>query len=94
MENYQLFICLVQNVNFNRVPVAYCLMTTGNKDNLEVFYSTISQHNDLTQAQVAVVDKDLTNIDVLKYLKIRIHELKIPLTNRINIIKNIRKLLY
>ncbi|CAF2786046.1 unnamed protein product [Rotaria sp. Silwood2] len=111
IENYQLFICLVQNANLKGVPVAYCLMTTGNKDNLEFFYSTMSQQNDLTQTQVVMVDKDLTNIDilqeyfrqarillcifhVLKYLKIRIHELKIPLTNRMNIMKNIRKLLY
>ncbi|CAF3460435.1 unnamed protein product [Rotaria sp. Silwood2] len=111
IENYQLYICLVQNAGLKGVPVAYCLMTTGNKDNLHFFYSAICEDNDITQTQVIMVDKDLTNLDilqehfpqarillcifhVLKYLKIRVHELKISLTNRMNIMKNIRKLLY
>ncbi|CAM4847745.1 unnamed protein product [Rotaria magnacalcarata] len=58
-----------------------------------------------------MIDKDLTNADilqhyfdkartllcafhVLKYLEVQIHALKILLTNRMNIMKNIRKLLY
>ncbi|CAF3367722.1 unnamed protein product [Rotaria socialis] len=111
IENYQLYICLVQNASLKGVPVAYCLMTTGNKDNLQFFYSSISEDNDLTQTEVIMIDKDLTNLDVLKehfptarillcifhvlkYLKIRVHELRISLTNRMNIMKNIRKLLY
>jgi len=111
IENYQLYICLVQNANLKGVPVAYCLMISGIKDYLEFFYSEIGKYNDLTQTQVIMVDKDLNNIDVLqhyfdkarillcvfhvlKYLKNQIHVLKISLTNRMNIMENIRKLLY
>ncbi|CAF0963335.1 unnamed protein product [Didymodactylos carnosus] len=111
IENYQLYICLVQNANLKGVPFAYCLMISGIKDNLEFFYSAMGKYNDLTQTQVVMVDKDLTNVDVLqhyfnkarillwvfhvlKYLKNQIHVLKIPLTNRMNIMKNIRRLLY
>ncbi|CAF2718196.1 unnamed protein product [Rotaria sp. Silwood2] len=102
---------MAQNANFNGVPVAYCLMSTGNKYNLELFYSVMRDHNDLQETQVVMVDKDSTNIDilqhyfdkarillcvfyVLKYLKLRVHGLKIPLPNRMNIMKNIRRLLY
>ncbi|CAF1309477.1 unnamed protein product, partial [Didymodactylos carnosus] len=111
IENYQLYVCLAQNANLKGVPVAYCLMTSENKDNLEFFYLAMSKNNNLTQTQVAIVDKDLTNVDilqqyfdkarvllcmfhVLKYLKTRINMLKIPLDNRMNIMKNVRKLLY
>ncbi|CAF5108892.1 unnamed protein product [Rotaria sp. Silwood1] len=95
IENYQLYICLVQNANLKGVPVAYCLMKL----------------NDLSETQVVMIDKDLTNagilqdyfdkagtllcvFHVLKYLKVQVHALKISLTNRMNIMNNIRKLLY
>ncbi|CAF1606765.1 unnamed protein product [Rotaria magnacalcarata] len=111
IENYQLYICMAQNANLKGVPVSYCLMNSGNKDNLEFFYAAMRDLNDLQKTQVIMVDKDLTNIDilqhffdkarillcvfhVLKYLKSRVHELRIPLTNRMNIMKNIRRLLY
>ncbi|CAF1492282.1 unnamed protein product [Adineta steineri] len=111
IENYQLYVCLVQNANLKGVPVAYCLMNSGIKENLEFFYAAMSKNNDLTKTQVVIVDKDLTNIDilqqyfnnakillcvfhVLKYLKSQINVLRIPLENRMNIMKNVRRLLY
>ncbi|CAF5161272.1 unnamed protein product, partial [Rotaria sp. Silwood1] len=67
--------------------------------------------NDLSETQVVMIDKDLTNagilqdyfdkartllcvFHVLKYLKVQVHALKISLTNRMNIMNDIRKLLY
>ena len=111
IENYQLYICMVQNINLKGVPVSYCLMATDTKENLDFFYSSMRDHNDLQQTQVIMVDKDLKNIDilqkyfanakillcvfhVLKYLKLQVNQLKMPLTNRKNIMKNIRQLLY
>ncbi|CAF4042531.1 unnamed protein product, partial [Rotaria sp. Silwood1] len=111
IENYQLYICLVQNANLKGVPVAYCLMVSGIKENLEFFYSSFKKLNDLSETQVVMIDKDLTNagilqdyfdkagtllcvFHVLKYLKVQVHALKISLTNRMNIMNNIRKLLY
>ena len=98
VENYQLYISLVQNANLQGVPVVYCLVIGGIKENLEFFYSSMSKNNDLKQTQVVMIDKDLTNIDVLqryfdkarillcvshvlKYLKKRIHAIRILLTN-------------
>ncbi|CAF1668593.1 unnamed protein product, partial [Rotaria sp. Silwood1] len=50
IENYQLYICLVQNANLKGVPVAYCLMKL----------------NDLSETQVVMIDKDLTNAGILQ----------------------------
>ncbi|CAF4615249.1 unnamed protein product [Didymodactylos carnosus] len=90
IENYQLYVCLAQNANLKGVPVAYSLMTSGNKDNLEFFCLAMSKNNDLTQTQVAIVDKALTNVDILQqyFDKARVllcvfHVLKY-LKNRIN----------
>ncbi|CAF0981912.1 unnamed protein product [Didymodactylos carnosus] len=66
IENYQLYVCLVQNANLKGVPVAYCLMISGNNDNLEFFYSAMSKQNGLTETPVVIVDKHLTNVDILQ----------------------------
>ncbi|CAF1547887.1 unnamed protein product, partial [Rotaria sp. Silwood1] len=84
-----------QNANLKGLPVAYCLMKL----------------NDFSETQATMIDKHLTNADilqdyfdkartllcvfhVLKYLHVQVHAIEIPSTNRMNIMKNIRKLLY
>ena len=49
---------MVQNAYLKGVPVSYCLMATDTKENLDFFYSSMRDHNDLQQTQVIMVDKD------------------------------------
>ncbi|CAF3487097.1 unnamed protein product [Rotaria socialis] len=51
IENYQLYICLVQNANLKGMPVSYCLMKLS----------------DLSETQVVMIDKDLTNADISRH---------------------------
>ena len=57
---------MVQNSNGEGRPVAYCWMKTENVENLEFLYSQILDLPDLPEVKVIIVDKDLTNLPVLK----------------------------
>ena len=65
-ENYLLYVIMVQNSNGEGRPVAYCWMKTENVENLEFLYSQILDLPDLPEVKVIIVDKDLTNLPVLK----------------------------
>ena len=70
LENFQAYICVAENNNLNARPVAYCFLQSAILPNLEFFYNSMDSHNDLRITEIIVVDKDLTNIDLLsKYFK-------------------------
>ncbi|CAF1325494.1 unnamed protein product [Rotaria sordida] len=74
IENYQLYICMAQNANLRGVPVAYCLMTSGNKNNLEFFYSAMRDYNDLQQTQVVMQSDCETEREIVTNLRVDIHQ--------------------
>ncbi|CAF1088511.1 unnamed protein product [Brachionus calyciflorus] len=65
-ENYLLYVILVQDSNCNGRPIAYCFMRNETLENLEFFYKTFTEINDIENVQVVLVDKDLTNLDLIK----------------------------
>ena len=65
-ENYLLYVIMVQNSNGEGRPVAYCWMNAETKVNLEFCYQALKSCKDLPDIKVIMVDKDLTNINVLK----------------------------
>ena len=65
LEKFQLFSILAQDNNLRGVPVAYCLMNTDTKENLNFFYESFLKHNNVTKTNAIIIDKDLTNIDLL-----------------------------
>jgi len=76
---------LAKNANIKGVSAAYSRKTSGNKDLRNV--DVLQEYFDKTRILLCV-------FHALKYFKTQIHVLRIPLTTRINIMKNIRKLLY
>ena len=66
LENFQAYICVVENNNLNARPVAYCFLQSAVLPNLEFFYSSMESYNDLSKTEIIIVDKDLTNIDLIK----------------------------
>jgi hypothetical protein len=65
LEKFQLISILAQDNNLRGVPVAYCLMNTDTKENLNFFYENFLKHNNVTKTNAIIIDKDLTNIDLL-----------------------------
>jgi len=78
IENFQLYIYLVVNQHSRGVPSGYCFMKSATAENIEFFYQQLTGkiinneeiqiiHEDLSKIQpiVNIIDKDLTNIDVL-----------------------------
>ena len=66
VENYLLFIIMVQNGESKGVPIAYCLMNTDSKENIEFMYDMLKENNDLCNTKCIIIDKDLTNVDVIR----------------------------
>jgi hypothetical protein len=65
-ENYLLYVVMVQNSNGEGRPVAYCWMKAETMENLEFFYTEILNMPRLSETKVIIVDKDLTNVNLLK----------------------------
>jgi len=65
LEKFQLFSILAQDNNLRGVRVAYCFMNTDTKENLNFFYASFSKHNNVTKTNAIIIDKDLTNINLL-----------------------------
>ncbi|CAF0933134.1 unnamed protein product [Brachionus calyciflorus] len=67
VENYLLYVILVQDNNFSGRPVANCLMKNETNENLEFFYSTFVKHNNVEFVKLVMVDKDLTNLNFFEF---------------------------
>ncbi len=76
---------MAQNASLKGVPAAYSKKTSGNKDLTNV--DVLQEYFDKARILLCV-------FHALKYFKTEIHVLRIPLTTRINIMKNIRRLIY
>ena len=79
VENFQLYISLTVNQHFRGVPTAYCFMKSASSENLEFFYQNVSgkkfvdgeliifnEQLATVKPIVNIIDKDLTNIELLK----------------------------
>lgn len=62
VENYLLYVLLVQDSNCHGRPVAYCLMKNETNENLEFFYKTFVEYNNVEFVKLVMVDKDLSNL--------------------------------
>ena len=58
---------LVEDQDGSGKPVAYCYMRREAKETLEKIIDVFCEHNDTSQINVIMVDKDLTEISVLEY---------------------------
>jgi hypothetical protein len=67
VEDFELYSCLVQNGNMHGRPFCYCLMSTSSKETLEFLYKSLLNNKiDLAKTTVVIVDKDLTNVHLIK----------------------------
>jgi hypothetical protein len=57
---------MVQNSNGEGRPVSYCWMKAETYENLEFFYNEILDLPGASEVKVILVDKDLTNVNLLK----------------------------
>ena len=57
---------MVQNSNGEGRPVAYCWMKAETYENLEFFYKELLDLPGTSEVKVILVDKDLTNVNLLK----------------------------
>ena len=64
-ENYLLYVVMVQNSNGEGRPVAYCWMKAETYENLEFFYKELLDLPGTSEVKVILVDKDLTNVNLL-----------------------------
>ena len=65
-EGYILNAILVEDHDGSGKPVAYCHMKRGTKETLVKIIDVFCEHNDTSQINVIMVDKDLTEISVLE----------------------------
>ncbi|CAF1026395.1 unnamed protein product [Brachionus calyciflorus] len=66
VENYLLYVILVQDSNCNGRPVSYCLMKNETNENLEFFYNKFSEYNSVEFVKLVMVDKDLSKLFLVK----------------------------
>ncbi|CAF1023307.1 unnamed protein product [Brachionus calyciflorus] len=66
LEKFDLLTMLAQDSNLKGVPIAYCFIRSETNENLNWIYSTFSKYNDIIKNKVIMVDKDLSNIDILE----------------------------
>ena len=66
MEGYSLNVILVDDENGNGKPVAYTYMRRETKENLTRIMEIFAEYNDISKINVVMIDKDLTEISVLK----------------------------
>ena len=65
-ENYLLYVIMAQNSNGKGRPVAYCWMKSETKENLEFLYRLLKLTPHIPEIKIILVDKDLTNLEVLR----------------------------
>ena len=65
-ENYLLYVIMAQNSDGEIRPVAYCWMKFETKENLEYLYNLLKLSPNIPEIKVIIVDKVLTNLDVLR----------------------------
>ena len=65
-EGYILNAILVEDQDGSGKPVAYCYMKRETKETLEKIIDVFCEHNDTSQINVIMVDKDLTEISILE----------------------------
>jgi hypothetical protein len=65
VENYILFVFLIQNDRLNGLPVAFAFMRHEDNITLEFVYRHVTQVLDPSRVGLVMVDKDLSNIDFI-----------------------------
>ena len=66
LEGYTLNVILVDDENGNGKPVAYTFLRRETKENLTRVMEIFGEYNDLTKINVVMIDKDLTEIAILR----------------------------
>ena len=66
IEGYPLFAIMVEDGDGRGKPAAYCFLRSETKENLEKVLTYFSDFNDVSRSKIIMVDKDLTEINVLK----------------------------
>ena len=66
IEGYPLNVILVDDENGNGKPVAYTYMRRETKENLTRVMEIFGEYNDISKINVVMIDKDLTEISVLR----------------------------
>jgi len=65
-ENFVLYVFLAQDSYKHGLPIAYCLLKSENRENMQFMYDTLEKHLHIDKIENIMIDKDLQNIDFLK----------------------------
>ncbi len=57
---------MVQDKNLRGLPVGYCFVDHEKADNLRFMYDQFTKYNNPDSVEVIMVDKDLSNIELIK----------------------------
>jgi hypothetical protein len=75
---------MAQNSNGKGRPVAYCWMKSETKENLEFLYRLLKLSPHIPEIKIILVDKDLTNLEVLPRINRKFKKKKFDLSGGLN----------